>query len=801
MIISFLQRRNPPILPSLQKMPDDKRSTVNGKLSPFGDDVESIRGYGKENKETLSELFFGFFYHYGYEFSFSTSVVSVREGRMMSRREKGWDNYADNKEARCRLCVEEPFNTERNLGNSADDYAWNGIHREIRRAYELLADGCQLEKCCEQFEFPPDPEKTLFQRPPPKPKPTLTRSASQSGGRQIPEPTSSTRKKGGNRNQSAQRSGNRRASSGSAFNNQRGGYVQSPPVGGGVNPVDYFAAKSNLHDHLYQQYQFLQAQQDALRSQLVAQQHSNQAQRAGDLAGVGSPHIRTQFANGALGNPRYNSIDTGPQTAPLFPGYMLSYPPRFAPAALAQQNQRSREGTNTNPSSPSLVAAVPALRRQGQRASEPAPSSSSIRSQSQPGRSFPHPLLVHQLAQQGYDMQALGLGPNYQNMRSPQNFGHVQQGGMQMPFSGMSNMQHGNSDSAMPKEYVGYYVGQSPQLGPQHAAANQIQVPVMPALRDPPQRQRRVTPDLMPPTANGRHSSRSPSPLSHPRGSTVGDIGPSRGQAATYSSSSYDSSPAPEYVHAQAAGDGGPIIVNGSNPPPQPRQSLNGFSKSPLAHASESIYSHPLPLRTTDLDNHDSETRAERRPSSPAISPTTCRNSNQRLPPTSNGHGSSQNETIVDSLPLSAAPLLSPVAELRTPSPSKNFDTFDSPQQAQINGIVKAAKIANAKQAHRDENDRPRFNDSRNDRRATPAGLGIGNGGSSRQSAAKPSSTQPSQQNSSNGNSNGQRNDWQPAPGRKSHKKNKSSSGGQPRSPRAHGGEPLPANENERKGG
>jgi DNA polymerase sigma len=111
MIISFLQRRNPPILPSLQKMPDGKRSTVNGKLSPFGDDVESIRGCGEDNKETLAELLFGFFLHYGYEFSFSNSVVSVREGRMMSRHEKGWDNYADNKEARCRLCVEEPFNT------------------------------------------------------------------------------------------------------------------------------------------------------------------------------------------------------------------------------------------------------------------------------------------------------------------------------------------------------------------------------------------------------------------------------------------------------------------------------------------------------------------------------------------------------------------------------------------------------------------------------------------------------------------------------------------------------------------
>lgn len=775
-------------------MPDDKRSIVKGKLSPFADDLDSIRGCGKDNKESLAELLFGFFLHYGYEFSYATSVVSVKEGRMVHRSEKGWDNYADNKEARCRLCVEEPFNTERNLGNSADDYAWNGIHREIRRAFDLLADGCQLDKCCEQFEFPPDPEKMTFQRPPPKPKPTLTRSASQSGGgnRQNQEPSSGSRKKGGNRNQSAQRSGNRRASSGSAFNNQRGVYMQSPPVG--VNAVDYFAAKGNLHDQLFQQYQYLQAQQDALRSQLAAQQHTNQVQRAGDLAGVGSSHIRTQFANGAHGSPRYNSIDAVPQTAPLLPGYMLPYTPRFAPAAIAQQNQRAREGTNTNPSSPSLVAAVPALRRQGQRGSEPVPSTSSIRSQSQPGRSFPHPLLVHQLAQQGYDMQALGLGSGYQHMRSPQNYGHTHPGGMQMPFPAMPNMQHGNTDSAMPKEYVGYYVGQSPQLGPQHQATNQMPVPPMPTLRDPPQRQRRITPDLMPPTVNGRHSSRSPSPLSHARGD-----GTYKSQGALYSSSSYDSSPAPESAHAQEAGDGGPIIVNGSNPLPQPRQTINGFSKSPLAQTSESMYSHPLPLRTTDFNGgHNADTRTERRPSSPSISPTTCRTSNSRVPTTSNGHVSASLENTVDGLPLSAAPLLSPVAELRTPSPTKNFDTFDSPQSAQVNGMVKAAKVASARQAQRDENDKPKSGESKSERKATPAGLGIGSANGSRQSAGK-GSNQSAQQTATN--SSGQKNEWQPAPGRKSHRKNKSSSGGQPRSPRSHGGEPMPANESERKGG
>jgi hypothetical protein len=177
--------------------------------------------------------------------------------------------------------------------------------------------------------------------------------------------------------------------------NQRGGYVQSPPVG--INAVDHFAAKGNLHDHLYQQYQFLQAQQDALRAQLAAQQPRDHTRRAddlaGDLPGVESSHTRTRFAG-------------GPQTAPPFPSYMHYHPPRFASATLSQHELRPREGVNTSSSS-----------SQGQRASEPAPSNSSIRSQSQSGRRFPHPLLVQQLAQQGYDMQALGLGNGYQNLR------------------------------------------------------------------------------------------------------------------------------------------------------------------------------------------------------------------------------------------------------------------------------------------------------------------------------------------------------------------------------------------------
>ncbi|KAH0051344.1 hypothetical protein KCU60_g24660, partial [Aureobasidium melanogenum] len=50
------------------------------------------------------------------------------------------------------------------------------------------------------------------------------------------------------------------------------------------------------------------------------------------------------------------------------------------------------------------------------------------------------------------------------------------------------------TETAMPKEYVGYYVGQSPQLVPQFQSGNLVQVP---QLRDiAPLPDRRISPEL-----------------------------------------------------------------------------------------------------------------------------------------------------------------------------------------------------------------------------------------------------------------------------------------------------------------
>lgn len=808
MIINFLQRRQPPLLPSLQKATDFKRSMVNGQPSEFADDLPALKGYGEANKESLAELLFQFFRHYGYEFDYAKNVVSVKEGRLLSRSEKGWDGAV--KEAGNRLCVEEPFNTERNLGNSADVYAWTGVHEEIRRAFDLLADGGRLAECCEQYEFPVD-KTPVFQRPPPKPKPTLTRSASQHA-RANNESGNGRQRNRNNRNQSTQRSGNRRASSGASFSSQRAPLpLQSPPLTT-MGHSDYFAARGNLHDQLFQQYQFLQAQQDALRSQLVQQTQVNAqghiGPRAGDLAA--SPHQR-QYVNG-MGNGRL--YDNPPPSAPLpmMPGYLYQYPAKY-PQSSARQ-PRQREGTNTNPSSPSMVAAVPALGRQMQRPAMQENSTASVRSQSQPGRSLPNlSMQYHGYAQPIHDASGALVG-HYPGPRTTQLYHRTQQG-PQLPYPSFNALPSGQRDlpdSTVPKEYMGYYVGQSPQLGPQYAS-NQVHLPNM-TLHDPPQqRRRRATPELAPPVINGRHASRSPSPLGHQRRFSAQSQGieGSNGSDRLPKGNESDSVPGPPPAPVET---GVPLIVNGSRPavskkttekpsvavatrtdesPQPPTGGANGTYQLPLRPAAITTSPSPEPAETDKLLATSASPsvrgkNAARLSLSPNGSP--------------NGDGTSEQNRDVSPLTAQNAPLLSPVAELRTPSPTHQR-AFEHQTSPQANGFVKQAQIQNARQTtDQKENAGPGHANARSESKHArkDSAPNMGQQKPAKSAALPPSISEGSSVKSDSANSANQKpqqqhSQWQQAT-RKGHKKSRSAA-----TPKTTSGQPMPANESERKGG
>jgi hypothetical protein len=188
----------------------------------FDDNVESLRNFGAKNKSSIAQLLFEFFRYYSFEFKYDESVVSVRQGRVLSRKEKGWTSTS--KDGQWKLCIEEPFNVSRNLGNSADSTAFRGIHGEIRRAFMHLCK-LELEKMLEKYEFPAE-EKPIFKRPPP------TKAVLSAG-----PPPNSNKAKGNmrsNRNNGGRGAhvgaGYRRASSGPAFgrNNSNMPYLTNP---------------------------------------------------------------------------------------------------------------------------------------------------------------------------------------------------------------------------------------------------------------------------------------------------------------------------------------------------------------------------------------------------------------------------------------------------------------------------------------------------------------------------------------------------------------------------------------------
>lgn len=143
MIINFLQQRQPPILPVLHTIESQDKDE-----DYFYDDVAKLKDFGSANTESLGGLLFAFFRRFAIEFDYDEQVVSVRQGRYLTKKEKGWDTGRN----KMSLCVEEPFNVGRNLGNSADIASVHGLRCEFQRVLDLLLAGDDLEFICSLYQ-------------------------------------------------------------------------------------------------------------------------------------------------------------------------------------------------------------------------------------------------------------------------------------------------------------------------------------------------------------------------------------------------------------------------------------------------------------------------------------------------------------------------------------------------------------------------------------------------------------------------------------------------------------------------
>ncbi|KAI9794138.1 MAG: hypothetical protein M1833_000450 [Piccolia ochrophora] len=588
LILNFLQTRNPPVLPCLHQRPHQKRAAAEGVETSFADDIEALKGFGRKNEQSLGELLFHFFRYYGHEVDYNKDVISVRRGKLISKEEKGWHLMQNNG-----LCVEEPFNVTRNLGNTADDTSVRGLHIELRRAFTLLADNVNLASCCEQYEFPAEEER-IWERPAPQPRPVLTRSRS---GSQTGKAKRGGGVARGGRQQFHQghrgNANNRRASSAATYGNAN--MLQQPQLG--LSAQDYYRQTQQIQEQLYQSYQRLQAQENELRFQLLQQQAAAQAQAHAQA--IAQAHARGEnaaqsFSQGTPANIHVNGrmhrrkghVESPPLTAPLRQE-MFYYPLQYAP-----QPSFVQQSASTNPSSPSLAKAVPELRRSLHR-SQPSENATngSLRSQSQPARGLSSPLAL-----QTFPM-ATNLHPTVSSLYStPQNqksssaillHGQIYPNGdiAPKPLPTGSSLNHGG-----PKEYVGYYVGGSPGVQSLHEDIASRRQPTFGDMRP---FKGDISPEQLPSPAlkQMQLESRSPSP-------------PESGGALVNGSNSAPMPSRPFPLNGLASTrrrreSRGPLVVNGSSTPSAQDTQAHKTSMSESTSASEDLLSD-TPATTAD---------------------------------------------------------------------------------------------------------------------------------------------------------------------------------------------------------
>lgn len=529
-----------------------------------------LRGFGNPNKETLGELLFHFFRRYGHEIDYQTAVISVRKGQLLSKEEKKWQLASNNM-----LCVEEPFNIDRNLGNTADDTAFRGLHLEFRQAFQRISEAQDIvTSVCEQFTFPSgDTKPFFFEKPQAQPRPIITRSRSQSnrGGAN----SNNTR---GNRHHVHPRSGTngRRASSATDYGqNPHPLFQQNTQIV--YAPADYIMhsrtqdhqqpalAQQGIQDHLSRLSQQLSQEEHRLRAKqlLVTQAQLQQAQvQAAQIQAQAHGHISNQNRNTTVPgrissshsyrSPRIGSMEEPTLMAPLHRNF---YYPSHLESTGPLSHQSSHQGTDTNPSSPQLTPSVP-LRRTFQRTAVPTQNSTAVRSHSQPARTM-GPQNPNAFPSAQYMMAS----PSPQIMRQDFVLPNGVQGQSYIgPF--VSPYGHFWVPSTavvepIAREYLGYGYGASPQLMNGYPEQGLPQIPTFEDL------QTQTGPSSEIPSQDTRFyktldPSRSPSPLENNavylNGAPV--------KASTEEDASYLSKSFPPSLPATPMG---PVIVNGSH--------------------------------------------------------------------------------------------------------------------------------------------------------------------------------------------------------------------------------------------
>lgn len=732
-------------------------------------------------------------------------ALSVRLGKLIPKTEKKWHVAMNNM-----LCVEEPFNRERNLGNTADDFSFRGLHLELRRAFDLIADA-KLDECCEQFVFPKEEVSETKPFIKQAPRPAIIRSSSQQhtgrGGR-----NGGSR---GGRNHFRNGNSSRRASSSNAYENAQNSVAAAAalphallnPAGMTAGDLQWqqiaphyaypdMAVLSNAlnfaqHDqrwHWYAQHQLQHAVAHAQRMQVGATQTAERS--------------------------RTNSFDQAPPlTAPPRPEYYV-WPTHLQPNLYAHQ-PHPHAGFGTQPSSPSASTATSDFRRSLHRsnAANEAGSSASagtLRSQSQPASRSSAPT-----TQNGQVIGATAMGANGVA-------GYAQRQTNLSPFPAFvsddrtdSEIDEGSSRTlpdSPPEEdsagYLGYFLADS-VVSPSKAVNN---LNVAGDSRLNSSSRRRLSTEGPQSVLDRRlqRTSRSPSPLGHGRATSIGNMPVINGTAPLVVNGSTYMPPPPAVsnwnppsttdavgydnpLHISQRQDGGsgtstseslpvrPHVITDAKPtmPDRPLV-VNGSTQSP-------VFSPTTATQMPSFGQRIAASHAVGAVAYPAVfndgfqgKGRTSDAKWQRLPSRQQQAGIAPLDLAIANPMFSDSQHLSPVYEHRTPSPTVFRDRMGSMQVAEALEASRQSQTARPQHGSVERNGAAKGNDSNSPQSSRANGHG---------QAPREAGARPSKADGENGGG------WKPAKSKRGKSDNKGPNKAFPQS------EPRPKNESECRGG
>ncbi|KAK0422752.1 hypothetical protein QR680_007762 [Steinernema hermaphroditum] len=173
MMLHYLQRTSPPVLPILQDdvyTSEEKEMMIDGYDTKFCRYPELLGSSAYRNTSSVADLFIGFFDYFILNFDWGTSVVQIRRRSPMLKLEKNWYDRP--------FCIEDPFKLPHNLstvvGRKMAKYILETIDLtrkslrlcNIKEDATLTDNNAELLQACRLFDDPPSNRSDTKKRPP-----------------------------------------------------------------------------------------------------------------------------------------------------------------------------------------------------------------------------------------------------------------------------------------------------------------------------------------------------------------------------------------------------------------------------------------------------------------------------------------------------------------------------------------------------------------------------------------------------------------------------------------------------------